>query len=71
MSAAAVPSMFAITIELILNALLLDAGLEANCVALVPTATESELPMMLVTLTIFGAAMMTPYSPKIIEKAIA
>jgi hypothetical protein len=47
----------AITIELILNTLPLDAAFEASCVALVATATESELPTMLVTLTILGFAM--------------
>jgi hypothetical protein len=49
--------MLAITIELILKTLLLDAALDASCVALVPTATESELPTMLVTLTMLGFAM--------------
>jgi hypothetical protein len=49
--------MLAITIELILKTLLLDAAFEASCVALVPTATESELPTMLVTLTMLGFAM--------------
>jgi hypothetical protein len=59
-SAAAVPSMFAIKIALILNTLPLDAALDASCVALVPTATVSELPIMLVTLTMFGFAIFFP-----------
>jgi hypothetical protein len=60
MSAAVAPSMLAITIELILKTLPLDAALDASCVALVPTATVSELPRMLVTFTIFGFAMIAP-----------
>jgi hypothetical protein len=59
-SAADVPSILAIKIELILKTLPLDAALDASCVALVPTATESVLPMMLVTLTMLGFAMIFP-----------
>jgi hypothetical protein len=49
--------MLAIKIEFILKTLPLDAALDASCVALVPTATVRELPMMLVTLRMLGFAM--------------
>jgi hypothetical protein len=52
--------MLAIKIELILKTLPLDAAFEANCVALVPTATDKELPIILVTFTIFGFAIIAP-----------
>jgi hypothetical protein len=60
MSAADVPSTLAIKIEFILKTLPLDAALDASCVALVPTAIESVLPIMLVTLIMLGFAIMFP-----------
>ena len=65
-----VPSIFATTIELILKTFPLDAAFDASCVALVPAATDSVLPTILVTLTILGFAMSTPYEPKIIANAM-
>jgi hypothetical protein len=58
MSAAFVPSTFETTSELILKTLLLAAGLlTTDVAAVVVRLTTLDLPVIVVTLTIFGAAI--------------
>jgi hypothetical protein len=70
MSAALVPSTFAIISELMRNTLLLAAPLVTIAVALVVTASTAVLPVIVVTFVKFGAAIYFPY-PNIVIKANA
>ena len=66
------PFTLAHTIWLILKTRPEDAALDSRVLAVVlPGVKYVVLPVMVVTLTIFGFAMMVPYRPKISEKAIA
>jgi hypothetical protein len=66
------PFTLAHTIWLILKTRPEDAALDSKTLAVVLAGVRYVVvPRMDVTLTIFGFAMMVPYRPKIIEKAIA
>jgi len=66
------PLTLAHTIWLILKTRPEDAALDNRVLAVVLAGVRYVvLPVMVVTLTMLGFAMMYPYRPKIIEKAIA
>jgi hypothetical protein len=69
---AEVPFTLAHTIWLILKTRPEDAALDNKVLAVVLLGVRYVvLPVRVVTLTIFGFAMMVPYRPNTIEKAIA
>lgn len=70
-SAAAVPSMLATNSVLILNTLLLEAGLATMFELTVVTFSTAVLPRITDTLTILGAAITLSSYPKTIAIAIA
>ena len=66
------PFTFAHTIWLILKTKPDDAALDSRVLAVVLAGVRYVVvPRILVTFTMFGFAMIFPYRPKIIEKAIA
>jgi hypothetical protein len=67
-----VPSTLDATMLLILKTRPEDAALDNKTFAVVLAGVKKVvMPLMTVTFTIFGFAMMVPYRPKIIEKAMA
>jgi hypothetical protein len=69
-SAALIPSMFAMLNALTLNTFPDDPGFDTIAVAVVVAASTSVCPIIVVTFTIFGAAIFIPY-PNTIAIAIA